>query len=228
LAYFAALGHHWADFVTGGVVAALATLGVNVLGIAISRWLYGVVFMGCGVLVASFRAWEEQYEEVRRLTLETEALRTRVATTPTGPRLSLRFDPQDPLCASIEGGEKHFRVQVINDGDTRATNVSVALAELQPPQRALLLQRFHMMKSDKDVFDVGPSLGRPAVYVDVLTERPHTGYGHTQIVRLKGAQWITDAKQLKLVLRLEADVKAEPLELIFAVDQNRSLRPATT
>jgi len=222
--YGHALLRHGVAFVTSGAVAAATAVGINAFGLVIPRWVYAVVFIGCGAVVASFRAWLEAQEKIRQLELAVGALRRTAGEKPTGPRLSLKHDPQDPLCDSVEGGERHFRLQILNEGDTRANDVAVVLAELEPPQRELLLQRFPLMKSDMQVFSVSPSLERPAVYVDFLAERPHAGYGHTQILRLKGASWITNAKELRMVVRLEADVETNPLDLIFTFDANRRLR----
>lgn len=72
--YAKALAHHFSDFLTGGAVAAIAAALSGALGVSIPRWLYVVVFLGGGVLVAGFRAWRELY----------------LTTTPLGKRASAR------------------------------------------------------------------------------------------------------------------------------------------
>lgn len=250
VSYLGALLHHWFAFITGGAAAAIAVLVTNALGFQIDRWVFVGVFVWVGIIVAGFKAWDERHREViqgaadlaaaradrsREIVEHERALaalradlddcRSAARSKPSGPRLSLRFDPGDPQCVSTEGGDETFRVKVVNEGDTRATNVSVVLSELHPGRPGLVHQRFHVMKRDDlDVFDVSP---RVPVYLDVLYQRQHNSYGHTQIFRLKGAPWFTDVADVTAVLRLEAEVPTEPLELRFKAGDRRRMEAVT-
>jgi hypothetical protein len=242
-AYGAALRRHWVSFVTSGTLAAVAILTTNVFGLHISPWLFAAVFIWIGAMVAGFQAWNDTHHEGQQvatdlratrderdrqivaLRAELDTARRELQAKPSGPKLALRFDSGDPLCVSTEGGDETFRVQVVNDGDTRATDVRVVLDSVEPVLPALLNGRFHVMKTEVESFDVSPSRGRPPVYVDVLFQRQHAAQGFIQVLRLKGAQWLEPVPTLRLVLRLEADAPTEPLEMRFVADARRSLRP---
>ncbi len=211
-------------FVTSGTLAATATVCINAFDVRIPIELYALVFLGFGVMVAGFRAWDEQHakacqERAKVLQLEQEARSAR-------PTLRLDFDPKDPLCDSYDSGQETFRVQVWNDGDRRAENVRVVLHDVEPAAPKVLLQAFPDMKTGQDSFSVSPSQNRPPLYVNVLVQRPHNAFGHTQVLRLKGADWLPrDTKHLRLVLHLEADERTDLFELSFGADGQNKMRP---
>jgi hypothetical protein len=246
-AYISALIHHWSAFLTGGVAAGALTLLTNALGVQVERWQFWAVFVWFGLMVAGFQAWKERHGEALRFATERDALKTErdhvaaeherallalrsdlddcrhaLREKPSGPKLALRFDADDPNCASMDGGAETFRVKVVNDGDSRASEVGVVLSEMRPMRAPLINQRLPVMKQGEVTsFDVSP---RVPVYVDVLYQRPHSGYGHTQILRVKGAQWLDSIDEIAVVLRLEAPVPTEPLELRFAAGDQRRMR----
>lgn len=197
----------------------------------ITTWLGIALFAGTLLLrltLAPHRLHQRALGTIYGLQQERDALRRQFDTTPPPrrPILSLRFDASDPFCISHEAGDELFRVQVINSGNARATNVRVVLAAIEPLHRDLLHKHFSRMHGGGDTFDVSPSSGQPALYVDVLTQRPHAGFGHTQSLRLPNARWLSELRELKLVLRLEAEVDTQPLQLTLAADSDRRLRVA--
>ncbi len=121
------------------------------------------------------------------------------SSLPERPTLRLDFDPKDGLCFDNTGGDQHFRVQVWNDGEQRAENVRVVLDEVEPPAPSLRLEAFSEMKTGQQTFSVSPST-RPSAYVDVLMQRPHASFGHTQVLRLKRASFLNQhTKNLRVV-----------------------------
>jgi hypothetical protein len=60
----------------------------------------------------------------------------------------------------------------------------------------------------------------------VLKQQQHATFGHTQILPVEGAAWLAQGtKQLKLVLRLDADDKTDLFELSFKADDRNRMRP---
>jgi hypothetical protein len=198
--------------VTSSGLAAAAVVAEKVLDAQIPGWLFALAFLWIGGMLAAYRAWDDERAEVERL-------------QPPRPALRLDFDRKDPLCIVQESTDQIFRVQVWNDGDRRAEGVRVVLHEVEPPERKALLQSFTDM-SGQETFSVSPSEGKPAGYVNVLMQRRHSGFGNTQRLLAKsGADWLRrDTKELRVVLRLEADQKAHLLELLFTADQDNRMQ----
>ena len=182
LAYLGALLRHWADFITGGFVAAVVAVATGALGVRVSGWQFAGIFLWCGVLIAGFKAWQERHlaaldatanldvaradrdrasvehertlasvrsEHERTLTAtraDLDECRSALRSKPSGPKLSLQFDPLDPRCVAVEGGDETFRVKVVNDGDTRASSVSVVLSDVIPNRTDILNQHFRAMR----------------------------------------------------------------------------------
>jgi hypothetical protein len=230
--YRAALLKQWVLFITSGGTAAIATLLTNSLGIPIPPWVHAAVFVGVGLVVSSFRAWDEESRkrasEDQEHAKELAQLKTElaIARARPEPQLHLWFDQSDPMCTSVLGGDEIFRVQVFNQGTLRADEAHVVLVEMDPPVDAKLLRRrFRVMGSEIETFPVSPIQDRPAVYVDILMQRPHASYGYNQVLVMKGATWLAPLpRPLRLTLQLESSVKAQPLDITFTLDENRRLK----
>jgi hypothetical protein len=173
-------------------------LVVNAADVSISSPWSIAIFVVVGVPVAGFRAWQTERKEVSRLTRAADA-------APPRPRLALKFDPSDPLCVYHTGSDVWIRVQVLNTGGARATNVRVALHDIEPAVVPTLAHHlFPKMHTEEEVFEVSTSPdGRATVYVDVLIQVQHATHGFTHFLAFKRrVQLRPELRNARLVLRL--------------------------
>ncbi len=224
-AYSWALARRWVTLLTGTILAAGAVVLEKALDVAISGDVWALVFLWLGGMIASFQAWSEENAKTWALKQKVETLTEQVDSKPIGPQLRLAFDSEDPLCVWNEGGEERIRVQVFNEGDRRADDVSVVLDQVFPETPKMLNQGFAEIKKQQETFSVSPNRNRPPVYVDVLTQRPHAAQGHLKRLAIRNAPWFPpNTSRVELVPRIEAEVEAEPLKLSFKEEKNSKLR----
>jgi hypothetical protein len=174
---------------------------------------------------AMFRIWRGKELRIAELQALIEA----------SPRLLLRHSTDDPLCVHepSKGRPIVLRVGVINLGSVRAKGVSVALHNIEPVPMAgaahFLLPEMHTMAGTFEVPSVKDR--KPTAHVDVI-EQGLQGDGKSYWYRLclasndgkRNIIPLTDVTpRLRITLRIEADLEAEPYDMIFEPDADGRL-----